>query len=127
MCEQTKPSLFAGKVHALLCREYVKGRDWYDFIWYTSLGAGINHEFLTSAIAQAGPWKNQGIQTTSGWVVSELEKKILSINWKHALKEVRPFIRANEQPSLDLWSTDLFLHQLNKWKQGNQQSDTVKR
>ncbi len=31
---QDKPSLFAGKLHALLCREYVKGRDWYDFLWY---------------------------------------------------------------------------------------------
>jgi len=29
-------SLFAGKIHALLCREYLKGRDWYDFVWYTS-------------------------------------------------------------------------------------------
>lgn len=27
------PSLFAGKLHAVLCRRYLKGRDWYDFIW----------------------------------------------------------------------------------------------
>ncbi len=39
---QDLPSLFAGKLHALLCREYAKGRDWYDFIWYTSRGAEIN-------------------------------------------------------------------------------------
>ncbi|MEZ5324176.1 MAG: nucleotidyl transferase AbiEii/AbiGii toxin family protein [Verrucomicrobiales bacterium] len=33
----TRPCLFAGKVHALLCRDWkqrVKGRDFYDFIWY---------------------------------------------------------------------------------------------
>jgi hypothetical protein len=30
------PSLMAGKVHALLCRPYSKGRDWYDLVWYCS-------------------------------------------------------------------------------------------
>jgi hypothetical protein len=33
---QDLPSLFASKSHALLCRKYVKGRDWYDFVWYVS-------------------------------------------------------------------------------------------
>jgi hypothetical protein len=28
------PTLFSGKLHALLCRKYTKGRDFYDFIWY---------------------------------------------------------------------------------------------
>jgi len=32
VCVFALPSLFAGKLHALLCREYLKGRDWYDFI-----------------------------------------------------------------------------------------------
>lgn len=116
---QDKPSLFAGKVHALLCREYVKGRDWYDFIWYTSQGIGINEEFLTSAVNQLGPWQKQGIVADKTWVVNELEKKIASMDWKQAVEDVRRFIRASEQPSLDLWSKELFLHQLNKWEQGN--------
>ncbi len=116
---QDKPSLFAGKVHALLCREYVKGRDWYDFIWYTSQGIGINEEFLTSAVNQLGPWQEQGIVADKKWVVNELAKKIASIDWKQAVEDVRRFIRAGEQPSLDLWSKELFLHQLNKWEQGN--------
>ena len=46
------PSLFAGKIHALLCREYIKGRDWYDFIWYTARGIAINPE-LTKSGSQA--------------------------------------------------------------------------
>lgn len=33
---QTLESGFATKSHALLCREYTKGRDWYDFLWYVS-------------------------------------------------------------------------------------------
>ena len=103
------PSLFAGKIHALLCREYVKGRDWYDFIWYTSQGIGINYEFLSSAIHQIGPWQGQEVVADEAWVENELKKKITSMDWKHATEDVRRFIRANEQPSLDLWNQELFI------------------
>lgn len=111
---QDKPSLFAGKVHALLCRNYIKGRDWYDFLWYTSQNTNIDYKFLTPAINQLGPWKKQGITVDKAWVLNELEKKIISLNWKQAAEDVRRFIRVNEQPSLDLWSKELFLNQLNK-------------
>jgi hypothetical protein len=113
---QDKPSLFAGKLHALLCREYVKGRDWYDFIWYTGQGIGVNYAFLTSAIKQLGPWQGGGVVADKKWVVGELQKKITSMNWKQAADDVRRFIRVNEQPSLELWGADLFLHQLAKWE-----------
>jgi predicted nucleotidyltransferase component of viral defense system len=39
---QDPATLFAGKIHALLCRNYVKGRDWYDFIWYASRRTPVN-------------------------------------------------------------------------------------
>lgn len=116
---QDKPSLFAGKVHALLCREYVKGRDWYDFIWYTSQGIGLNDAFLTSALDQLGPWQGQGIVADKSWVVNALGQKIASIDWRQAAEDVRRFIRAAEQSSLDLWSKELFLHQLAKWARGD--------
>ena len=113
---QDKPSLFAGKVHALLCREYVKGHDWYDFIWYTSQKIGVNEAFLTAAINQFGPWQKQNLVVDKTWIVNVLEKKISSMDWKRAVEDVRRFIRANEQPSLDLWSKELFLQQLDKWR-----------
>lgn len=112
---QDQPSLFAGKLHALLCRDYAKGRDWYDFIWYTSQAIGVNYAFLTSAINQLGPWQGIGAVADKKWVVRELRKKITSMNWKAAADDVRRFIRVNEQPSLELWGNDLFLHQLDKW------------
>ena len=114
---QDKSSLFAGKVHALLCREYFKSRDWYDFIWYTGQGIDINEDFLTSAINQLGPWQEQGIVADRTWILNELKKKITSMDWKQAIEDVRRFIRVNEQPSLDLWGKELFLHQLDKWEQ----------
>ncbi len=111
---QDKPSLFAGKIHALLCREYIKGRDWYDFIWYTSQGVNINYDFLMSALCQVGRWKNKNITVDKTWVVDELEKRITALDWKQVAEDVRRFVRANEQPSLDLWSRELFLGQLKK-------------
>jgi len=115
---QDKPSLFAGKIHALLCREYIKGRDWYDFIWYSSNRVGVNYDFLTSAINQVGPWRNKNITADKTWTLNELNQKITSMDWKHAAEDVRRFVRGNEQPSFDLWSKDLFLGQLDKLRQG---------
>ncbi|MHC4873070.1 MAG: nucleotidyl transferase AbiEii/AbiGii toxin family protein [Planctomycetota bacterium] len=111
---QDKPTLFAGKIHALLCREYIKGRDWYDFIWYTSNKTDINFDFLNAALNQFGPWQSQDIKTDKAWLLNELEKKIISLDWKKTTEDVRRFIRANEQPSLDLWSKQFFLNQLSK-------------
>ncbi|RPI62954.1 MAG: nucleotidyl transferase AbiEii/AbiGii toxin family protein [Planctomycetaceae bacterium] len=111
---QDRPSLFAGKIHALLCREYIKGRDWYDFIWYTGNRTGINYDFLTSAINQLGPWQGRSITVNKAWLLYEMERKIVSMNWKQAAEDVRRFVRAAEQPSLDLWSKELFLGQLLK-------------
>jgi len=113
---QDKSSLFAGKIHALLCREYIKGRDWYDFVWYASQGISINYEFLASAINQQGPWKGQNIDVNRQWCKAALEKTIQSLDWKTTAEDVRRFVRVSEQPSLDLWSQELFLSQLKKLK-----------
>ena len=113
---QDKPSLFAGKVHALLCRKYIKGRDWYDFLWYTSQEIGINYNFLSSALDQQGPWQGQNIQVDLNWCLNELDKAIKFMDWKATALDVRRFVRVAEQPSLDLWSNDLFLAQLEKLK-----------
>ena len=111
---QDRPSLLAGKLHAILCRGYVKGRDWYDFIWYSSQNIGINYKFLSSAINQHGPWQNQNIKIDNSWIVTELQHKIVSLDWNQAKDDVRRFIRAEEQPSIDLWCQELFLGQLKK-------------
>jgi len=117
---QDRPSLFAGKIHALLCRDYIKGRDWYDFIWYTGNQTGVNYGFLTSAINQIGPWQGQSITVDKAWLLTELERTIVSINWKQVIEDVRRFVRVEEQPSLDLWSKELFLGQLDKLKRFDQ-------
>jgi hypothetical protein len=48
--------------------------------------------------------------------MAELEKVIKAINWKATAEDVRRFVRVSEQPSLNLWSKELFLAQLEKLK-----------
>jgi len=53
----TPSSLFAGKLHAILCRSWknrVKGRDFYDYVWYLARGTAVNIEHLRHRMFQAG-------------------------------------------------------------------------
>jgi predicted nucleotidyltransferase component of viral defense system len=59
VCHQDLPSNFALKIHALLCRQYLKGRDWYDFNWYVKQNICPNYSHLQAAINQHGPWQDQ--------------------------------------------------------------------
>lgn len=102
------PSLFAGKVHALLCREYSKGRDWYDFVWYISQKSEVNYPLLRSQINQAGPWQGEDIEFSQEWCFEELIRKVKTLDWEAAKREVVPFVRSHERPSLELWGVDFF-------------------
>jgi hypothetical protein len=108
------PSLFAGKVHALLCRNYLKGRDWYDFIWYTARRTPINHALLSAALDQQGPWRGRRPVTTDSWCVEALAAVIEGLDWKQARRDVQRFVKPRELPSLDLWTRDYFLQQCRK-------------
>lgn len=114
VCVFDLPSLFAGKLHALLCREYLKGRDWYDFIWYTARKTPVNYALLSTALDQMGPWKDQGVQVDRAWCLEQLRARIESSDWKHAREDVRRFVKPNELPSLDLWRREFFLAQADK-------------
>jgi predicted nucleotidyltransferase component of viral defense system len=111
---QDLSSLFAGKCHALLCREYIKGRDWYDFLWYVSQHTPINFNLLAHALAQAGPWKEQNRAVTPPWLLRELKIKMNDMDWDVAKEDVTRFLRSRELATLDLWSKDFFLSRLEK-------------
>ena len=108
------PSLFAGKIHALLCRTYLKGRDWYDFIWYTARKTRVNHTLLSAALNQTGPWKGQHIVTDNAWCIAQIQSAISALDWSQAREDVRRFVKPSEQPSLALWSCEYFLNQCRK-------------
>lgn len=53
-------SLFAGKLHAVLCRSWksrVKGRDFYDYLWYLTHKVTPNLPHLEARMRQSGYWK----------------------------------------------------------------------
>jgi hypothetical protein len=113
---QDLPSLFAGKSHALLCREYPKGRDWYDFVWYASRKTPLNFHFLSSALDQIGPWKGKGVKADWQWYLRECENKIRAIDWKVMQAEVSRFLKPREAEIIKIWSADFFLDCLEKLK-----------
>src|SRR5262249_9096068 len=98
---QDPASLFAGKSHALLCRPYVKGRDWFDFIWYVNRQTPMNFQLLSHALDQLGPWKGQGLAINGSWYLHEMERKIRSIEWPAAKADVQRFLKPHQLPSLE--------------------------
>jgi len=107
---QDLASNFALKIHALLCRGFLKGRDWYDFAWYISKGIFPNLPHLQAALIQFGPWANQDdLSVDDDWLKTILTEKIKSIDWDDAKNDVRPFLKPREAVSLDLWGDEFFL------------------
>lgn len=114
VCAQDLPSNYALKLHALLCRPYLKGRDWFDFAWYTKQKTRPNLQHLANALNQAGPWQDQIVGVDVPWLAAALSAKIDTINWPLAAQDVAPFLPPAEQASLALWSKRFFDDKVNK-------------
>jgi predicted nucleotidyltransferase component of viral defense system len=108
VCHQDLRSNLALKIHALLCRRYLKGRDWYDFNWYVRQKVAPNLPHLQAALRQAGPWKDQPLEINRQWVIDRLMEKIAAIDWKAAAADVERFLGPAERDSLALWSKRFF-------------------
>ena len=105
---------FGSKCHALLCRDYTKGRDWYDFLWYTSRRVRPNLDLLAHALEQQGPWAGRPLTVTALWLLDALRARIAAIDWPATADDVARFVMSREQPGLEVWSPALFLQQLEK-------------
>jgi predicted nucleotidyltransferase component of viral defense system len=109
------PTLMSGKIHALLCRKYVKGRDWYDFAWYIAQKELPNYAFLQAALKQMGPWEAQEIEVNREWLKKELAEKIQTLDWKKVVTDVTPFLRDDKVSEVEkLWSKEFFLMKVSK-------------
>ncbi len=114
VCHQDLSSNFALKIHALLCRSFLKGRDWYDFNWYVKSGIQPNLSHLQSALYQCGPWQGRVVRVDLEWLARTLSEKIVSIDWQEAAVDVERFVRPQELPSLRLWSDRFFLKKVER-------------
>lgn len=104
----TLPDLFAGKMHALLCRCWkncFKGRDWYDLVWYCANYPELHLAHLESRMRQSGHWRNSEPLTATTLGVL-LTTAIEGLDVAAARSEVAPFVR--DHAVLDLWSQGFF-------------------
>lgn len=102
------PSLFAGKVHAVICRAWknrVKGRDLYDYVFYLSRSASLNTIHLKARLVQSGAWDHEDPFTLAD-AKRLLCDRFATIDYAQAQEDVRPFIR--DVSSLNLWNADFF-------------------
>lgn len=103
-----EPSLFAGKLHAVICRNWknrVKGRDLYDYVFYMSKGAHVNLAHLRARLIDSGfITENDACELED--VKKMLMNKFNTIDYKQAIEDVIPFIK--DSSKIDLWSADFF-------------------
>lgn len=103
-----EPSLFAGKIHAVLCRGWknrVKGRDLYDYLFYLSRGTPVNLAHLGARLAQTGHLA-EGVPFDLTTLHGMLNERFAAINFSDARRDVEPFIA--DVRALDGWCADLF-------------------
>ena len=86
-----RASLLAGKIHALLDRPYLKGRDVHDLMWYLSDPGWPepNMTLLQNALEQTG-WTGPPV-TTTNWRALARER-LKSAPWERVVDDVRPFL-----------------------------------
>ena len=100
------PSLFAGKIHAVLCRGWknrVKGRDLYDYIFYLSHRTPVNRKHLNARLIDSGYTESE---LSSEEIKTALKTRFHEIDFQEAKEDVLPFIR--NPKALDMWSENLF-------------------
>ncbi|MCQ2409307.1 MAG: nucleotidyl transferase AbiEii/AbiGii toxin family protein [Clostridia bacterium] len=105
-------TLFAGKIHAILCREYknrIKGRDYYDYLFYCSKGTEINMTYLVSKLKNSGKIDKAKIVTEAD-LKAMLYEKFMKTDYELAKEDVSGFIQNQEM--LRLWSKELFISTL---------------
>ena len=104
------PSLFAGKIHAVLCRDYknrVKGRDFFDYIWYLKRGTRVNIYHLQKRMEQSDHWAPSRTLDI-GTLKNLLNDRFKVIDFDNAREDVLHFLGPKEQKGLSIWDADFF-------------------
>ncbi|MBE0474223.1 MAG: nucleotidyl transferase AbiEii/AbiGii toxin family protein [Rhodoferax sp.] len=102
------PDLFAGKMHALLYRQWqnrVKGRDWFDFEWYVRKGTPLSLQHFLERARQSGHIQADTLEPAQ--FSDLLRERIGRLDVDSAREDVVRFIREPDQ--LKIWSRDYFL------------------
>ena len=109
-------TLFAGKIHAIICRNYknhVKGRNYYDYLFYIGKGSSFNLVYLENKLKNTGTL-SQSEELTLGKVKEMLKERFESIDYESAKEDVSNFV--SDKEALKLWKKELFLSTLENLK-----------
>ena len=110
VCLYDKPSLFAGKVHAVLCRTWknrVKGRDLYDYVFYLSHGVPVNLAHLRAKLVATGFIAEAEAERMGlGDIKHMLCERFGRIDFAAAKEDVLPFL--DDASKISLWSEAFF-------------------
>ena len=101
-------SLFAGKIHACLCRNWmsrIKGRDFYDYVFFLSINAPVNLKNLKEKLVQSN-FIDDKYDLTIDNLKDLLNKRFDEINFNQAKNDVIPFIK--DKRKIDLWNAEFF-------------------
>ena len=111
-------SLFAGKIHAILCREYkkhVKGRDYYDYLFYLKKGVKLNLRYLENKLKNTGKI-DSSVSLSLNMVKEMLRDKFNAVDYESAKEDVSNFIE--NKSALDIWKPALFISTLDYLEAG---------
>ena len=111
----TKPSLFAGKMHALLFRKWknrVKGRDWYDLEWYIKKGIPLDVNHFLARAKDTNDWQDDRISNEQ--IIKLFDTKIKSVSFSSIKEDVVRFIKNDDV--LNIWSPEYFKDLIEKIK-----------
>lgn len=114
----TLSSSFAGKMDAILHRRWggrrIKGRDWYDFLWYMRKGTELNIYWLEERLKEKGTL-DRGEHLSPELLGELFEKRAASLDVREIIRDVGGFMTdALEKRSSAAWSTKMFLQQKEK-------------
>jgi len=107
-------SLFAGKLHAIICRNYkntVKGRDYYDFLFYIRKRVKPNLNYLKNKLIESGKIKENDKFDIDTLKVM-LKDRFEAVDFNQVKIDAERFVFNNED--LSYYSKELFIEMTNK-------------
>ena len=112
------PDLFAGKMHAVLCREWksrVKGRDWYDLVWFAAHHPDLHLAHLEQRMRQTGHWTGPAPLTAED-LRDLMIRRVDKVDIDQIRREVEPFVK--DAAALAIWSSEFFKDVASRIKTG---------
>lgn len=104
----SEPDLLAGKLHALLCRSWktrVKGRDWYDYVWFIGRKTAVHLKHLEERMRQSGHYRDE-TPLTGQRLIQMIHDKIEKLDVDQAKEDIFTFIK--DPSEVAVWSPQFF-------------------